>query len=83
MMSQHAKTIPIFWGHGDTDHLVDISLCQASIDHLTNVCGIPRASDSSIRGLKVKIYAGMGHNSSTHELDDLKEWLKSVVPKEI
>lgn len=82
-MSQHANTIPIFWGHGANDTLVDISLCRASIDHLTNVCGIPKASDGSVRGLKVQIYAGMGHNSSPRELDDLKDWLKSVVPKEV
>ena len=83
MMSQHANTIPIFWGHGDSDPLVDISLCQASADHLTNVCGISKASDGSVQGLKVQIYAGMAHNSCPRELDDLKSWLKSVVPKEI
>ncbi|KAF8735965.1 hypothetical protein AX14_001110 [Amanita brunnescens Koide BX004] len=79
MMSQHANTIPIFWGHGDNDPLVNINLQRASVDRLTNVCGIPMASNGSVQGLRVEIYPGMGHTTCIRELEDLKSWLKSVL----
>lgn len=82
MMSQHAKSIPIFWGHGSADPLVRYELCTNSIEHLNTVCGIPElgAGDENINGIRRKVYRGMAHSSCPEELNDLKVWLKMVIP---
>ncbi len=82
-MSQHATKIPIFCAHGSSDPLVPVRLCQASVDHLSNVCGVPKAPEGDIKGLTVKLYKGLTHASCPKELEDLSAWIKSVVPKEI
>ena len=82
MLSQHATSTPIFWGHGSSDPLVKVELCSRSVEILTKECGIPKAEEGRIAGLKKNIYDGMGHSSSQEELNDLKSWLKSVIPNE-
>jgi lysophospholipase-1 len=82
MTSQHAKSLPIFWGHGSGDPLVRYELCTKSVEYLKTTCGIPElgAGDESINGMRCKVYRGMAHTSCPEELNDLKVWLRAVIP---
>ncbi|PFH49264.1 hypothetical protein AMATHDRAFT_148040 [Amanita thiersii Skay4041] len=82
MVSQHALSTPIFWGHGTADPLVKYQMCKDSVDYLTTVIGIPKATQGDNKGLKCIPYEGMAHVAFPEELDDLKSWLKNVIPKE-
>jgi len=82
MVSKHAKSIPIFWGHGSADPLVKYQLCKDSVDFLVNRLGISQPSSSSERkGLSFKIYEGVGHTTNQEELDDLRSWIKRAIPE--
>ncbi|KAF8639476.1 hypothetical protein AX17_001496 [Amanita inopinata Kibby_2008] len=80
MSSEHASSLPIFWGHGSSDPVVKYNMGKRSTEHLTKVVGIPVASPNDTRGLEFHTYEGMAHSASEAELDDLKRWLKSVIP---
>jgi len=81
MLSQHANSIPIFTASGTEDHLIDIGLFNRSVEYLKIACGIPTAKDDSPVGITCKVYEGMGHSTSYDELDDLKAWIKTAVPR--
>jgi predicted esterase len=84
MLSDHARSIPIFWGHGLADPLVKYHLCQRSVSILKNECGFKELEDEDNDpiGIRCKTYQGMAHSACPEEMDDLRSWLKSVVPKE-
>jgi len=81
-MSDHAKSIPIFWGHGTSDPIIKYDLALRSVDHITKSCGIPEAKVDEVSGIRFMSYEGVAHSSCPQELDDLKSWLKAVIPKE-
>jgi len=80
MLSDHAKTIPIFWGHGADDPLVRAKFATRSVEFLRSQCNVSETDGEALAGLKFKMYPGLEHSSSPEELSDLKSWLKSVVP---
>ncbi|KAL0945673.1 hypothetical protein HGRIS_014824 [Hohenbuehelia grisea] len=82
MLSSHAKDVPIFWGHGADDPLVQLRWGKLSKDVLTSSeIGIPEASSPSEgKGLSFNVYPGLQHSASDRELDDAKTWLKKVLP---
>ncbi|KAL0945649.1 hypothetical protein HGRIS_014803 [Hohenbuehelia grisea] len=82
MLSSHAKDVPIFWGHGADDPLVQLRWGKLSKDVLTSSeIGIPEAlSPSEGKGLSFNVYPGLQHSASDRELDDAKTWLKKVLP---
>jgi len=80
MLNDHAKTIPIFWGHGTDDPLVLPKFATRSVGFLKTQCGISETGDETPAGLKFKMYPGLEHSSSPEELSDLKSWLRSVIP---
>jgi len=84
MLSEHARSIPVFWGHGSADPLVKLDLCNKSVEFLKDECGIKVLSegDKELVGIRCKVYPGMQHSSCPDELKDLRTWLKSVVPKD-
>jgi len=84
MLSDHTRSIPIFWGHGSADPLVGYKLCQRSVSFLRTECGIKVLGDEDkdIVGIRCKTYQGMEHSTCPEELEDLRSWLKSIVPKE-
>lgn len=64
------------------DPLVKFQVSNDSSDFLVNSLGMPRAtSRSDIKGLKYNVYQGVGHATSQEELDDLREWIKGVLPE--
>ncbi|KAF8638581.1 hypothetical protein AX17_002123 [Amanita inopinata Kibby_2008] len=82
LASRHATSIPIFWGHGSDDPLVRYELCSHSIECLKEKIGIPTTTPNNIKGIESHTYQGMHHVTCPKELDDLKKWLKSVIPKD-
>ncbi|KAJ7739925.1 Phospholipase/carboxylesterase/thioesterase [Mycena metata] len=80
MASEHAASIPIFWGHGSVDPLVLHKLGRSSADVLIKEIGTPAVSGNDVKGLSFNTYDGVGHSTNQKELDDLKSWLKKVLP---
>lgn len=83
MSSSHATALPIFWGHGSLDPLVEYKkMAQASVEFLTKQIGVPSTTkDGDLKGLSFNTYP-IGHSTNEQELGDLKEWLKRVLPKD-
>nr|GAT51572.1 predicted protein [Mycena chlorophos] len=81
MISQHAKSLPIFWGHGSADPLVRHELAVKSVDFLRESIGINTSpAAEQLVGLSFTSYAGVQHSVNDRELSDLKTWLKKVLP---
>ncbi|KAJ7462157.1 Phospholipase/Carboxylesterase-domain-containing protein [Mycena latifolia] len=81
MASEHATSIPIFWGHGTADPLVKFDLAERSVDFLKKNIGIPEApSTGELKGLSFNAYRGVGHSTNEKELDDLKAFLNKALP---
>ena len=82
---EHAKELPIFWGHGKEDPVVRYDLGVMSVEFLTKDLGVrqapPYGTDAtSLRGLSFNAYPNLGHSTTPGELDDVKSWLKKVLP---
>ncbi|OCH92692.1 Phospholipase/carboxylesterase [Obba rivulosa] len=73
MMVHLEPNLPIFWGHGTQDPEVPLSMGQECITFLRNTLHIP---DEKV---KFKPYESMGHAVNEQELDDLVDWLSSVL----
>ena len=81
MTSDHAKSTPIFWGHGSEDPLVKAEFSKESKEFVTGQLGIPVGTDAAVaKGLDYRIYGGLGHSTSSQELNDLQAWLIKAVP---
>lgn len=84
MSSQHASSIPVFWGHGSIDPLVKFQFCKDSSEFLTKSLGIPVSNNpDECKGLSYNIYDGMGHTTNQRELDDLKAWITKAIPEDV
>jgi predicted esterase len=79
-MSDYARTLPIFIGHGTADPVVPFKLGQRAVEHLTSNCGIKMATKEGLVGVTFKSYGSMGHHSSPQELDDIAEFLRRAIP---
>ncbi|CAG8540585.1 11837_t:CDS:2 [Acaulospora colombiana] len=81
MMTDAARNLPIFFGHGTDDGVVRFEFGKGSYEMLQ---GKPfkfrDATDDDIKGLTWREYAGMDHGSSPKEIRDLEEWLLKVIP---
>ncbi|WWC63891.1 acyl-protein thioesterase 1 [Kwoniella dejecticola CBS 10117] len=80
--SSHANQIPIFWGHGTADPVVDYSYGQQSIELLTKKLGFPLLPPGTTfqrPGLRFESYRGLPHSSSPQEINDLKDWLTAAL----
>ncbi|KAG8799443.1 hypothetical protein FRC16_005099 [Serendipita sp. 398] len=82
MMTDSARNLPIFLGHGTSDPVVRYQYGQQSFNHLKNALKFPEATEENVQGITWKEYAGMGHSSCEEELDDLEVWLGKVLPAE-
>ena len=80
MMSDYARALPIFVGHGTADPVVAFQHGQKSVEYLTSECGIKKATDEDLVGVTFKSYDSMGHHSAPRELNDVAEFLKKVIP---
>ena len=83
MASPAASSIPVFWGHGSIDLLVKPEYSKDSSDFLIQQLGMPVAKPEDVRkGLSYHMYEGVGHTATQKELDDLKEWIKKIIPND-
>lgn len=82
MASSTASSIPVFWGHGSVDPLVKVQYYKESSDVLVQQLGIPIAKPGDVKGLSYHLYEGLGHATTQTELDDLKEWIKKIIPND-
>ncbi|KAJ7771103.1 Alpha/Beta hydrolase protein [Mycena maculata] len=81
MASEHAASIPIFWGQGLADPLVKPQIARASVDFVMKNIGTPEApATGELKGLSYNTYDGVPHSTNQKELDDLKAWLKKALP---
>lgn len=80
MMSDHARTLPIFMGHGTADPVVAFQHGQNSAEYLTLDCGFKKATEEALVGVTFKSYDSLGHQSSPEELTDVAEFLRNVIP---
>jgi len=80
MMTDYARTLPIFLGHGTADPMVAFQLGQKSAELLTSDCGIKKATEEDLVGVTFKAYSSMGHQSSPRELSDVAKFLQKVLP---
>lgn len=83
MASSHASSLPLFWGHGTLDPLVEYNkMGVASVELLKTQLGFPTTTkDGDLKGLLFNSYP-IGHSTSMQELEDLRDWLKRALPKE-
>ena len=79
-MNDHAKKLPIFWGHGRSDPLVKFEWAERSIEFIKNGLGIPEATKENPIGVEFHAYPGLVHSANDQELDDLQQWLEKVIP---
>lgn len=80
MMNDHAKKLPIFWGHGKSDPLVKFTWAQESVKFLKEKLGIPEATKEDPKGIEFHAYDGLVHSANDEEIEDLQEWLEKVLP---
>jgi predicted esterase len=81
MLADHFKKLPIFWGHGTEDPLVTYAVGKASKEWLESV-GIKKAESTGEVGLDFHAYQGLDHSTDEGELEDLKDFLVKVLPKD-
>lgn len=72
-------TTPIFWGHGEDDQLVKLSLGRMSEEELKNA-GVNEAKEPGDPGIFFRTYPNLGHSAGTEEIYDWTNWLKKVIP---
>ena len=80
MLTDHAKKLPIFWGHGQNDPLVKFKWAQRSKVFLEGELGISEAKGDSQVGLEFHGYPGLVHSAGDEELEDMQTWLGKVLP---
>ncbi|VDC04136.1 unnamed protein product [Peniophora sp. CBMAI 1063] len=87
MATENARRLPIFWGHGRSDPLVKWDFARQSLAWMQTELGTKLAPENisghsfdQLRGVSLHVYDGLGHSASEEELDQLKEWLKHVIP---
>ncbi|KAK7062169.1 acyl-protein thioesterase 1 [Favolaschia claudopus] len=81
MVSDHAPSVPIFWGQGTDDPLVRPSLAERSAKFVQEHLRFPVTTpDGELKGVSYNTYEGVGHSTNMKELEDLKAWLKRALP---
>lgn len=72
--------MPIFWGHGIDDTVINYTVAQQSVDFLKDELEVKLASGDDPAGLEFRSYPGLDHASRPDELGHLQVWLKKVIP---
>ncbi|KAH9854930.1 Phospholipase/carboxylesterase [Lenzites betulinus] len=85
MLNDHAKKLPIFWGHGKLDTMVLFDRATASLEVIKSNLGLNTlvSPDKVLEGgIEFHAYDGLTHSVDDRELEDLKTFLKKVLPAE-
>jgi len=81
MTTPHTTQTPVFWGHGTSDPLVLYRFGTESREFLTSKIGF-KLTTGLTAGLDFRSYQGMAHSTCQTELDDLRAWLKRIIPQD-
>ncbi|KAL0580519.1 hypothetical protein V5O48_001506 [Marasmius crinis-equi] len=79
-VSSHAKSTPVFWGHGTADPLVRLEFANESIEALKSFGFNITSGVEGAKGVSFNTYPGVAHSTNLQELDDLKSWISKVLP---
>ncbi|KAI0711048.1 Phospholipase/carboxylesterase [Cerioporus squamosus] len=82
MVSDHAKKLPIFWGHGKADPIVRFDRATLSLEFLKKELGISTVEPENVLngGIEFHAYEDLPHSADPEELEELKTFLKKVLP---
>ncbi|CDO73842.1 hypothetical protein BN946_scf185015.g171 [Trametes cinnabarina] len=83
MMNDHAKKLPIFWGHGKADPIVRFDRATLSLEHIKTQFGLNVSVPPEKvleGGIEFHAYDGLPHSVDDKELEDLKTFLQKVLP---
>lgn len=83
MMTDAARTLPIFFGHGEKDPVVQFKYGKKSYDFLKEALKFKDAEGEDVKGLSWNEYPDLEHSSSPEELKDLEKWLEKVLPADV
>jgi len=81
IMTPGARDLPVFWGHGKQDAVVDYSFGVMSVELLKQLGYpfVPAGQTFARPGLRFESYPNLGHSSSPKEIDDFKAWLTEAL----
>jgi predicted esterase len=82
MMTDSARNLPIFFGHGQDDPVVQFVYGKKSYEFLKSALKMKDAAEESIGGLSWHEYPNLEHSTSAEELKDLEKWLENALPGE-
>ncbi|EIW61403.1 Phospholipase/carboxylesterase [Trametes versicolor FP-101664 SS1] len=83
MLNDHAKKLPVFWGHGKSDQIVRFDRATASIEFIKGELGLKTlvSPDKVLEGgIEWHAYDMLAHSANDQELQDLKTFLQKVLP---
>ncbi len=81
-MTDAARTLPIFFGHGEDDPVVQFEYGQKSYEFLKSGLKFKDSTAEELKGLSWNQYPDLEHSSSPEELKDLERWLERALPAE-
>lgn len=73
MQTDHARKLPLFWGHGNADPVVRYEWGQQSVNQLKAL---------GFKDIEFKTYPGMGHSLCDQEQNDLVTFLHKILPED-
>jgi len=71
MQSAGANELPVFWGHGTADGVIQYQWAEESIGHLTKM---------GFKDVQFHTYPDLVHWVADEEEDDMLEWFKKILP---
>lgn len=80
MTTDSARNLPIFFGHGQADPVVQFIYGKKSYELLKTALKMKDATEESIEGLSWNEYPDLEHSTSAEELKDLERWLEKALP---
>lgn len=83
MVSDHAKNLSIFWGHGKRDQLIRYKWGESSVTFLKEQIGVKDADPAKPEegGIVFRGYDDLDHSVNEAEILDAQAWLKKIVPE--
>jgi predicted esterase len=72
-VTPETKTVPLLMCHGQLDPVVRFAWGTKSKEKL---------EASGVSDIEFRVYPDMQHSACMEEIDDIKRWLKRVLPKD-
>ncbi|KAI5477129.1 hypothetical protein MNV49_006857 [Pseudohyphozyma bogoriensis] len=72
MQLPHAHNVPMFWGHGNNDSVIQYDWAEESISHLHKM---------GFKDIEFHTYPGLKHWIADDEVDHMSAWLQRFLPQ--